>query len=239
LNVISFAETKISDPQIICQGEEVVLEVSDYPVSTVIQWLGEGITKPGLATQKITPESSSVYTVTLTKEMCSVALETSVTVFSRPEIINYISDDENAGEVQLIFRHGTPPYQFTLDDNMVSSDGLFDEVKMGYHRAKVNDVNNCMNYYDFYLEIILKPDKFFTPNGDVMNDTWQIKNIELVPSYVYIYDRFGRKIMEFDDNFTGWDGTLNGTLLPSTDYWYVLQNKVTKKITKGHFTLLR
>ena len=47
---------------------------------------------------------------------------------------------------------------------------------------------------------------FFTPNGDVMNDTWNIQNAEYFPDLtVKIYDRYGREVAVLS-NVEGWDG---------------------------------
>ena len=82
---------------------------------------------------------------------------------------------------------------------------------------------------------------YFTPNQDGYNDTW---NIYLPVSYegvIYIYDRYGKLLKQISPYGEGWDGTYNGNLLPSTDYWfkveYVENNQ--KKEFKSHFSLKR
>jgi gliding motility-associated-like protein len=36
----------------------------------------------------------------------------------------------------------------------------------------------------------------------------------------------------------GWDGKFNNTLLPSSDYWFVVKRE-NGKVYKGHFSLKR
>jgi gliding motility-associated-like protein len=79
---------------------------------------------------------------------------------------------------------------------------------------------------------------FFTPNVDGVNEKWEIKNISHYEHVVEIFDRFGKLLQRWENNFTGWDGTYNGRPMPSADYWYrIIIND--KESYAGHFTLLR
>ncbi|WP_396153492.1 T9SS type B sorting domain-containing protein [Flavobacterium sp.] len=81
--------------------------------------------------------------------------------------------------------------------------------------------------------------KFFTPNNDGHNDLWKIKFSETEPNFqVNIFDRYGKIITGFKGNDIGWDGTLNGQNLPSSDYWFVVKRENGKEY-KGHFSLKR
>ena len=55
-----------------------------------------------------------------------------------------------------------------------------------------------------------------------------------------IYDRYGRKIATLPAG-EKWDGTYNGSPLPTGDYWYVVETDVEGNIRDfvGHFTLYR
>ena len=80
---------------------------------------------------------------------------------------------------------------------------------------------------------------FFTPNGDGYNEKWQIKYSVLEPQMkVTIFDRYGKVITSFGGMSDGWDGTLNGAKLPSTDYWFVVTREDGREY-KGHFAMMR
>ena len=88
---------------------------------------------------------------------------------------------------------------------------------------------------------ILGVPKFFTPNGDGFNETWNIQGITNQPNgirTISIFDRYGKLLKEVSALGQGWDGLFNGQEMPSTDYWYsfTLENG---KVIKGHFTLKR
>lgn len=85
----------------------------------------------------------------------------------------------------------------------------------------------------------LIPDKYFSPNNDGVQDTWNIKNIECYDGYVVeIYDRFSKLLIRYEGNFTPWNGIYLGNPQQATDYWYLITLKGGKTFS-GHFTLKR
>ena len=80
--------------------------------------------------------------------------------------------------------------------------------------------------------------KFFTPNGDGFNDTWNIKFLDLETNLsIKIFDRYGKLIKELIQN-NDWSGTMNGNELPSDDYWFIA-TRADGNEYKGHFSLKR
>lgn len=62
----------------------------------------------------------------------------------------------------------------------------------------------------------------FTPNGDGINDYFEIQGL---PPYsaLLIYDRRGKELFTMDNYDNSWDGSdVDGNLLPEDTYWYVL-----------------
>ena len=55
---------------------------------------------------------------------------------------------------------------------------------------------------------------------------------------VYIFDRYGKLITGFGAKDPGWDGSLNGYALPSTDYWFLVKRENGKE-HRGHFAMKR
>jgi len=55
---------------------------------------------------------------------------------------------------------------------------------------------------------------------------------------IVIYDRYGKIIDVFYGKDAGWNGTYNGNIMPSDDYWFVIKRK-DKADVKGHFSLIR
>jgi gliding motility-associated-like protein len=64
-----------------------------------------------------------------------------------------------------------------------------------------------------------------TPNGDGVNDTWNIEHIEEFPDATFvIYNRWGNIVWKATGNSFQWNGTnyRNGEVLPEGTYFYIL-----------------
>ncbi|RYU91453.1 PKD domain-containing protein [Mucilaginibacter terrigena] len=80
----------------------------------------------------------------------------------------------------------------------------------------------------------------FTPNGDGINDTWVIKNIETYPgNTVDIYNRQGEKVYSSVGYAIPWDGRYKGTLLPTGTYYYIINPKNGRKVISGSVTIIK
>ena len=80
----------------------------------------------------------------------------------------------------------------------------------------------------------------FTPNGDGINDYWDIKYLSSYPgNTVNIFDRYGRKVYTSNGYGTPWDGTYNGTALPTGVYYYIIDPKNGRKPIAGNVTIIR
>ncbi|ALJ05611.1 hypothetical protein APS56_10950 [Pseudalgibacter alginicilyticus] len=101
---------------------------------------------------------------------------------------------------------------------------------------------NC-NSNESNFEIIINNEhyfipRFFTPNNDGTNDFWKVTDKTNTFKNIYIYNRYGKLLKFLYPNSNGWDGTFNGNLLTTDDYWYVITLSNGTPL-KGHFTLKR
>ena len=82
--------------------------------------------------------------------------------------------------------------------------------------------------------------EFFSPNGDGVNDVWEIASLDTMGCYkLNIFDRYGRLIRSYLNDYMPWDGTSGGRNLPSDDYWYYLYLFDWDRSYVGHVTLIR
>ena len=242
VSTISFANMTLAGDTDICAGGSSLLSVNNAPEGSTYSWTGVGTEDYTSSKLSVSPTESTEYTVTASKGHCSSKMSLKVHVHEIPalEVVLEIAEDGIQRNLLAQAEGGSSPYTYTLDNFLSNDDGRFDNVGGGYHQISLVDYYGCSTDTTVSVTIPLVPDKFFTPNGDGNNDLWQIRNIESVPAYVYIYDRFDRKVAEYTPgSFTGWDGTYNGHQLPSADYWYVIREAATGKTLKGHFTLHR
>lgn len=132
-------------------------------------------------------------------------------------------------------------YAYSLDapDGPFQDSNYFQNVAPGIHTVYVSDSQGC-GVVSKEIAVLGIP-KFFTPNGDGINDTWDIIGINskfYKNSQINIFDRFGKLVGGVDPKGRGWDGTYNGRRLPATDYWYVITLE-TGRVVKGHFSMIR
>ena len=171
--------------------------------------------------QAVVPAGTTGYTVT--------------SAFSSSQIITVIIEG-----------YGAPDYQYSLDDGPRQASNIFEGVSLGTHIIHVWDTKGGVAYSCEELIIqevqIIDYPHYFTPNGDGIHDTWNIVGLDGQPAAkIYIFDRYGKLLKQISSKGLGWDGTFNGHLLPSDDYWFTVdyaEGAVIKQF-KAHFAMKR
>jgi gliding motility-associated-like protein len=80
----------------------------------------------------------------------------------------------------------------------------------------------------------------FTPNGDGINDTWDIRFLDQYRnSQIDIYNTAGQVIFRSYGYRAAWDGKRNGAKLPDGTYYYVIDLGDGSKRMTGYVTILR
>jgi gliding motility-associated-like protein len=80
----------------------------------------------------------------------------------------------------------------------------------------------------------------FTPNGDGINDYWEIAGIENYPgAIVQVFDRFGQKVFESKGYSQPFDGVSNGKILPPGAYYYIINLAANCRLVSGYLTIVR
>lgn len=134
---------------------------------------------------------------------------------------------------------GIGVYEFALNGGAYQDSPIFTNVSAGIHTISVRDKNGCgivneevsvLGYY-----------KYFSPNGDGINETWQIRGVNstfYATASIHIFDRFGRLLKVLDGKNTEWDGTFKGAPMPDDDYWFRVVLDDGRSFS-GHFSLIR
>jgi len=80
----------------------------------------------------------------------------------------------------------------------------------------------------------------FTPNGDGVNDKWDIQNLrDYQNSEVKVFDRYGGEVYRSKGYYTAWDGTENGLPLPVGTYYYLINLNNGTRPLSGFVALIR
>ncbi|MBK8599776.1 MAG: T9SS type B sorting domain-containing protein [Flavobacterium sp.] len=254
IKVIQVRVNKIPEPTpqsgTMCFDSTNNLLLNPYTISSGLsatnysfQWVNEdGIVVGSASTYRaILP---GVYSVIATDLVTGCASEpTPATVISsEPAIVSYtVSENFDDNQVITINAVGVGgDYEYQLDFGPFQDSPTFENVSSGVHTITVRDKNGCGNTTTQVL--VVNYPKFFTPNGDGYNDTWNISALEnQSKSVIYIYDRYGKLITQLKPSSSGWDGTLSGQTLPSDDYWFTItyeEDNVEKEF-KSHFAMKR
>lgn len=135
-------------------------------------------------------------------------------------------------------------YDYAIDDinGFYQESNVFTNIPEGEHTIYINDRNGC-GIVEETITIVGIP-KFFTPNGDDINDTWQIvgtnTNLNQIES-LEIFNRYGKIMLQSYSGGFSWDGNYKGNPMPSSDYWFILKFRqdTSNYEIKGHFALKR
>jgi gliding motility-associated-like protein len=80
----------------------------------------------------------------------------------------------------------------------------------------------------------------FTPNGDGVNDLWNIKALIDYPHcMVSVYNRYGNLVYQSKGYAKPWDGTYNGAQVPVGAYYYIIDPKNGTPQLSGYVMVLR
>lgn len=186
----------------------------------------------GEITKVIRVTEPGTYTVTVTNTVgCSSVRTVTVTETLIPVIEEIIINERTV----TITTTTTGDYEYTINGLDYQDSNIFYGVAGGVRTAFVR--NKCGRDTKEFDLIILP--RFFTPNNDGYNDTFQIEGNSMIPKVkIAIFDRYGALIIFLDERNSSWDGTFNGNPLPANDYWYKA-NFTDGSELKGHFSLLR
>ncbi len=175
---------------------------------------------------------------------CAAPIETFTVIESTPPIVTAQVTTAAFANTHVIeaVATGQGQYEYSLDQGPWGDSGTFIDVTPGEHLVTVRDINGC-GESEAFVYVIDYP-KYFTPNGDGYHDSWNINAVSnQVNAKIYIFDRLGKLIKEIRPSGTGWDGTYNGTLLPSSDYWFTLNyidpTTANPEVLRAHFSLKR
>ncbi len=257
LKVNRFPEFELDEFYILCadtNGSEVVevpptittgLSETDYS----FEWSLNGTILSGETSSSIVPTQGGTYQVTVTDiisstvTMCQTTKSTEVIESGIAEMEAEVTSEAFSGNHTVsVTVSGNSTYEYSLDYGPWQTEPEFNNVPGGIHTVLARDINGCGISSTEILAMDYK--KYFTPNGDGNNESWNIVGIERQPTAkIYIFDRYGKLLKQLDPSGPGWDGTYRGVQMPSDDYWFVVEftepTTGQKKEFRSHFSLKR
>ena len=210
---------------------------------------GDGIQNAVFSIDEVPSERNISVKITDLDTGCTAEFSTELKLFAPPlEVLVQIegSDFENGFTVTGNAIGGVgdeTSYEYQLDNGSWQINPGFNNVAPGNHTISAREINGCGNATSQQFRLIGYP-RFFTPNSDGFNDTWNVVNdASNSISKVFIFDRFGKLLKQLNPSSGGWDGNFNGKAMVADDYWFLIEykdpNAGTIREYSGNFSLIR
>lgn len=196
----------------------------------------------GEMTQIITVDTPQSLTVRAWNDYGNLICETEKTITVTQSNIATITNIETVDWTQTdnsitVTVTGNGDYEYSIDGITYQDSNIFSNLVVDEYTVYVRDKLGCGIVTETVF--LLGAPRYFTPNGDGNHDTWQIVNGFTEPrNVIRIFDRYGKLLKQLSPTDLGWDGTYNGNMLPTSDYWFMVERQNGKTYT-GHFTLKR
>ena len=241
----------LPETAIICLGTTgVIVDITNPNGMFTYQWRDELSNLVGTGTSVEIPQAGT-YTVLATSIGGCVSEERTIVV-EESEAINFTSDnieindesDNNSIEIKLE-NIGIGFFEFAIDAiaGPYQTENIFQNIPPGLHTLYIRNSEGC-GALSYQFSVLNYP-SFFTPNNDGVNDVWKLRGIDrsfYSVSDILVYNRFGVLMAKIDASMNGWNGSYQGKILPSSDYWFRVRltdvnGLVVDRV--GHFSLLR
>lgn len=217
----------VPDDSIAFLCEDSFITIDAEVENTTYQW------STGETSQMINVTEAGEYEVVVTNiNGCSAVRTITVDQIDLPIIDKIVSDGPSI--VVTTSNHGN--FEYSLDGISFQPNNVFEAVEGGFYTIYVQDNTDCGVVMQAFYHLVIQ--KFFTPNGDTVNDLFEPDGLEVFNTVtISIFDRYGKLLKFGNTNSTSWDGTFKGERLPEDDYWYLIDADSVQ--FKGHFSLKR
>lgn len=121
-----------------------------------------------------------------------------------------------------MFSLRSPDFRYTFEEQGT----YYVRLQVSNNSPSDNPDESCMQGKIYQIDVLsssLDVPNVFTPNGDGMNDEFRVAYKSLISFHGVIYNVWGRKVFEWTDPATGWDGTIDGKPAAEGVYYYVIE----------------
>ncbi|PIP54855.1 MAG: hypothetical protein COX07_03070 [Bacteroidetes bacterium CG23_combo_of_CG06-09_8_20_14_all_32_9] len=176
---------------------------------------------------------------------------TAIATLYNPPSSMYISDTAvgidaaNMGYINITVTGGSLPYSYLWSNNETTAN--ITNLPTGDYIITITDANTCALIDTFTIDIPFKIPTVITPNGDDINDDFEIVGIAGFPDVsIEIFNRWGDVLfiftgtgMEYTDAAKRWNGIYKGKDLPMGGYVYIIKLGPEKDPITGVVSIIR
>ena len=241
-------DAEITAPDTVCSGDEFELlgDGGDH-----YSWEPAGLVDDPLEQDVTVVLDDDTVTFYLTTSIGTcMAVDSAVVVALPPPVVDAGNDEQilPGGSINFNANGAATGWDYTwipteyLDNPDISNPiASPEETTMFY--VTVTDEHGCMNIDSILVEVLPNiqfPDGI-TPNGDNVNDTWIIDNIDNYrDAIVEVYNRWGQQLFVSEPGYPQpWDGRFKGKDLPVGTYYYVIHSEDLEDPLTGPITIVR
>jgi gliding motility-associated-like protein len=235
------------DGTTICSGDNTVISASG---GTSYLWSpGNSLSDSTSASPTAHPSDTTTYTVKVSNANgCSDTKTVTINVQKSP--IANAGTDKVIFEGQSVQLTASEKYGSTYSWSPVTA--LSDPTILNPIASPVDDITytltvnsadgcgtaNSSVFVKVYKKITIP--NTFSPNGDGVNDYWDIDALITYPDCVLsVFDRYGQQVYHSIGYSKPWNGKYNGQLLPTGTYYYVLDLKNNTPKISGWVLIVR
>lgn len=188
----------------------------------------------GATTETITASEEGTYTVAVTNSTNCTQIKTiTLSQINAPEIKSIKSSDY---DIIISLTNEIGVFEYSIDGFNYQDSPIFLYKEGGLYTVVIREKSGCGILLQEFIHFVIP--KFFSPNGDGINDEFVVGGIDQYTTYdIKIFDRYGQLLKSLSNSTINWNGSFNNEKLPSDDYWYVISTD--NNIFKGHFALKR
>ncbi|MCC9138419.1 gliding motility-associated C-terminal domain-containing protein [Pontibacter silvestris] len=218
----------------------VAFEWYDHPAGGNLLHRGPTFQTPPLVANTL------YYVQTINSSGCVSGSRAEVTVEVQPSTADAGKDSTIIQGKHVVLRaKGGITYQWSpttgLSDPSIPNP-IATPQKTTTYRLTVSSATGCVYTDEVTITVLprIRPADAITFNGDGINDTWYIKNIEYYPQCtIQVFTRWGAKVFESVGYGIPWDGTDHGKELPMAAYYYIIKLDSREKPVAGSITLIK